>query len=229
MVYYTYLHIRSDSGAIFYVGKGHGKRAYDTAKRNQHWTNIVAKYGHMVVIAEYFEIEDDAFAHERYLIATLRALGKGLTNLTNGGEGACGFVAGPCPEERKLKISAAQKGKARPYLAGNTHTLGLKHTEETKAHMRASQLARENKQTALGYHHTESAKTWMSKARIGNKNAANAGPKTEKWRTAMAALKGRKMPPFTDEHRARMSAAAKVRCARKASVQIKDQNNLLSA
>ena len=42
--FYTYFHTRNDTGKVFYVGKGKGRRAHEPG-RNPHWKNIVAKHG----------------------------------------------------------------------------------------------------------------------------------------------------------------------------------------
>jgi len=42
---YIYLHRRNDTGEVFYVGKGTGKRATETHSRNSHWHNVVNKAG----------------------------------------------------------------------------------------------------------------------------------------------------------------------------------------
>ena len=39
--YYVYEHIRNDNNSCFYVGKGHGKRAYSKSRNEHH--NIVKK------------------------------------------------------------------------------------------------------------------------------------------------------------------------------------------
>jgi hypothetical protein len=44
-MFYTYEHIRPDTGAIFYVGKGKGSRCTEKGKRNNYWKRIVRKAG----------------------------------------------------------------------------------------------------------------------------------------------------------------------------------------
>lgn len=47
--YYLYRHIRLDTGNVFYVGIGTGRRAWKKENRNKHWHNIVniAKANHI--------------------------------------------------------------------------------------------------------------------------------------------------------------------------------------
>ena len=48
--FYVYLHRRKTDGKVFYVGKGHDKRAWTTDGRNQYWFNIVKKHGFYIEI-----------------------------------------------------------------------------------------------------------------------------------------------------------------------------------
>jgi hypothetical protein len=43
--YYVYLHIRKDTGNVFYVGKGKCRRAFWSSNRNRHWCAISQKVG----------------------------------------------------------------------------------------------------------------------------------------------------------------------------------------
>jgi hypothetical protein len=95
-MFYTYGHIRPDTGVIFYVGKGKKKRAYSYNRKNVHWKAVVDKNGGKfdVVIFNWFNNEDDAYASEIWQIEQLQKLGN-LTNRTPSGEGVRGeFVSG---------------------------------------------------------------------------------------------------------------------------------------
>lgn len=89
--FYTYAHIRPDTGDIFYIGKGKGKRAYSVHRKNNHWKSIVAindgKFE--VKIIKWFNNEDDAYASEIWQISELKPLAN-LVNITSGGEGVRG-------------------------------------------------------------------------------------------------------------------------------------------
>jgi DNA repair ATPase RecN len=81
---YIYGHYKKDTGELFYVGKGSGKRAWSKS-RNKHWHNVVNKHGYVVKILEDGLTDEQAFSRERELIAEV-----GLNNLTNmldGGQG----------------------------------------------------------------------------------------------------------------------------------------------
>jgi hypothetical protein len=79
---------------VFYVGKGAARRAWDLSptRRTQHHVNIIRKYGakNILVTVTHHPDEVSAFDHERALIASYRAMGVQLINLTDGGEGATG-------------------------------------------------------------------------------------------------------------------------------------------
>ena len=81
---YIYGHYKKDTGELFYVEKGSGKRAWSKS-RNKHWHNVVNKHGYVVKILEDGLTDEQAFSRERELIAEV-----GLNNLTNmldGGQG----------------------------------------------------------------------------------------------------------------------------------------------
>jgi len=62
MLYYTYIHRRSDTAEVFYVGKGQRRRAYSSCNRNKQWRVITQEIDYIVEIFEYFEKEQDAFS-----------------------------------------------------------------------------------------------------------------------------------------------------------------------
>lgn len=108
--FYVYVHRRADTGEVFYIGKGSGKRAWATQYRTEYWHRVKSKYGIVIQILERFEKESDAFKHEKAIIALHRAAGLRICNITDGGEGASGMVM---TEVAKAKISAANKGRLR--------------------------------------------------------------------------------------------------------------------
>lgn len=166
--FYVYVHSKPD-GTIFYVGKGHGRRAYDFApsRRSLHHINIVRKYGreHIGVAILPQSDEGAAFAFERELIAMLKTHGVKLINITDGGEGAAGrpmneaqkrgFERGRGPDaargitpESRAKINAALKAnkhkvvawKASPEGQAHIKSLGNKSAEALKKRAPYSQV-----------------------------------------------------------------------------------------
>ena len=129
--FYTYYHTRNDTGEIFYVGKGTGRRAF-AKYRNAYWQNIVAKHGRTAHIIAYWRTEQYSFEHEKELIQELRATGFNLTNMTDGGEGSIGAVRNA---EFRAKVSAFHKGRKHTpeHIEANRRAnTGLKRSEDTR-------------------------------------------------------------------------------------------------
>ena len=80
MNYYTYAFLRED-GTPYYIGKGSGMRMYSKCSRT-----IGMPPRERIIKLKQNLTEEQAFAHEKYLIAIL----PNLYNLTEGGEGASG-------------------------------------------------------------------------------------------------------------------------------------------
>lgn len=148
--YYVYEHIRPDTGAVFYVGKGRGYRATTRSKRNAHWQNVVKKANGVKVRYLAKDITEElAFLCEAEAIDKYRRLGVYLVNKTDGGEGSSGYTF-KMSEDHKNKISAAKTGVPRPIemvekmraskkgkLTGAENPFfGKRHTEKTKELLR---------------------------------------------------------------------------------------------
>lgn len=194
-MYYTYAHIRLDTNAIFYIGKGKGRRLCQTTGHSPHWKHIVNKHGYKAIKLCDWDVEADALQHEICLIKYLRNKGLNLVNVTSGGGGVSGWV---CSEETKLKLSAA--------------LMGRKASDETKLKMSIASSKRR---------HTEEAKFKISAAQTGRKHSAehilnNSISHTGIKRIEEAKLKtniantGRK---HSDETKLKMSIAVKLRWA----------------
>jgi len=125
----VYEHIRPDTNAIFYVGKGSLRRAHSKHRRNKHWNSIVAKAGGYSVrlVADGIE-EDLSFLVEMERIDQLKRMGLKLANKTDGGEGPSGLRH---TDEAKRKIAEAQMGEKH-------WTFGHVFTEEQRANLRAA-------------------------------------------------------------------------------------------
>ena len=66
--YYVYIHRQRDSGEVFYVGKGRGRRAWSTYSRSKFWKSKVEKHGVIVEIVLNNIQEWYAFELEQELI-----------------------------------------------------------------------------------------------------------------------------------------------------------------
>jgi len=175
MSFYTYAHVRNDTGKIFYIGKGQGDRAYFSYNRNQYWNRIAKKHGYIVQILSRFDNEEDAFDHEKFLILCFKGMGFKLANLTDGGEG----VSNPSPEVR-AKISAALAGKKfgeDRIKKMRECRLGIKLSESAKEKISQSLKGRsfndEHKEKLalgrLGKKHSKQSILKMSQAKVGKK------------------------------------------------------------
>jgi len=97
--YYVYLHRDNDSDEVFYVGKGHGQRAWENKRRSKLWKEKVASlsisWSVEIVKDDLSELE--AFDFEEELVERYGGAAKDggtLTNLVPGGENpmAVGFA-----------------------------------------------------------------------------------------------------------------------------------------
>jgi NUMOD3 motif len=201
--YYVYEHWRLDINECFYVGKGHGDRAYKKQKRNKLHVAIVDKLAregsaYDVRIAVLNLSEEDAFRIERERIAFWRNDGADLANLTSGGQGQSGYS--PTAETRR-KLSELNKGKPSPFR-------GRKHKPETiaifveKAKKRGPpEQTPEVKKKIVAFHtgrrRSDATRERISQSLKGKSNWAKGKP---------SKLKGRTLSDKTKE---KMSAAAK--------------------
>jgi len=122
--HYVYKHIRTDTGEVFYVGKGSFRkdrkasyeRAYDNNhSRNFHWKHIVDKCGFKVEIFASCKTDKEAQRLEKELIAEIgrKDIRKGpLVNFTDGGDGHCGIIASPELRRKRSLSSRGPRSKA---------------------------------------------------------------------------------------------------------------------
>lgn len=156
--FYVYAWIRPDTGDVFYIGKGRGRR--DTKKKNPNnrmFLNIVDKLRRGGVEPRIERIhsgltEAEALHLEMVEIAERGRRDKGtgtLANMTDGGEGVSGMVHSA---EARSRIGAA--------AAGHKYALGHKHSEITKSKISES---------SAGRRHSDEARAKLSAARSGMK------------------------------------------------------------
>lgn len=186
-MFFIYLHRRPDNGNVFYIGRGKQyndrskkfSRAYKSDRRNNIWNGIVAKNNGEFIVEILLECEtiEDAVRLEIEAIAAFGKIIDGtgpLCNLTDGGEGAEGFIHS---EETRTKLRAAHarnpnrldylkteefRRKISELNKGNKYSLGLKPSDETRAKMSNSQKGKHgrkiiNKQTGEIYNSVEEA------------------------------------------------------------------------
>lgn len=130
--FYVYIHKKPD-GTPFYVGKGHGKRAYNFYRRSEWHKNIVAKYGQSNIIIEIINClnELQAFDLEKIYIKQFKLSGVCLVNLTDGGEGTSGLVRGHPSDDHKKKNGDARRGKKQSEETKRKRSDALKGKKRT--------------------------------------------------------------------------------------------------
>jgi hypothetical protein len=136
--FYVYTHSDPRDGAVRYVGKGSGNRAYDLRPssrytRHKNWIAKLKELGlkPIITLIEEDLLENKAFDLEVMEIARLRDLGCDLCNLTDGGDGCSGYVF---TKEVKDKMSA-QRSTPEAREANRQRRLGTKHKPESIAKM----------------------------------------------------------------------------------------------
>lgn len=211
--------LRKPNGEVFYVGKGNSKRErlrdhLNEAQRLEEGKPVrnrikagiirgIQRAGAEIQYHVVFEsqIEFDAFEKEKCLINKYGRIVDSngtLSNLTLGGEGACGWSPS---EETRLKMSEA--------------SLGRKHSKETKQKM--SEIAKQRK-------HSDETKQKISQKSKGRKLSSDHIQKlvesrktnSPETREKMSRTKlGKKRPYTSPEARANLSKAIKEAWARR--------------
>jgi hypothetical protein len=176
-IFYVYEHWRSDTDVCFWVGKGHGRRAY-RFKRNPHYNKIIKKLARLGMCVEVRLVangldEPTSFSIERERIAFWRSAGVALANYTDGGEGSSGRLHS---EETRLRFSETRKGrKLSPEhranisagLLRNNGFKGKAHSEATRAKIAENNRLRGTFPSFKGHSHSEEAKARIKAALTG--------------------------------------------------------------
>lgn len=117
--YYVYAYLRESDFSPYYIGKGKGKRAWDTRGRH---SGTPKNYNNIIILASNLD-EQEALVLERQLIAWYGRKNKGtgiLRNLTDGGDGVTGRVY---TEEDRRRCS---KPGSKNGMYGKTHSDAVK-------------------------------------------------------------------------------------------------------
>lgn len=165
--FYVYEHIRKDTGAVFYVGKGSGNRYRNFCNRGKYWNNFCKSKQNVEVRLPIKNVDEEfSLLAEVELIDLYRRRGVRLVNISNGGEGTSGWIPS---QETRQRIGEANKHT--PKASGEKHGMfGKKHTAESLAKMVASQNKRDHTNHPMrGKRHTEESKAKMSQSLKGTK------------------------------------------------------------
>lgn len=194
--FYVYEHIRQDTGAVFYVGKGHGDRANIANRhhRNSHWLRTVAKSGGFSVrfVATGMD-EELAFLVECERINQARRVGVKLCNMTDGGDGLFGLVRTP---QWRANIGAAHRGKvisqeARKKISESLKRSGYRPSEESRAKMSAAHMGHRRN---VGRVQPDDEKKKRSASMMGNASRTGQKRSAEERAKASQALRGKQQP-----------------------------------
>jgi hypothetical protein len=107
--YYTYAYLREDR-TPYYIGKGSGNRAYRRTKK----CIKPPKDKSRIILLKQNLTEEEAFRHEKYMIAIFgrKDLGAGiLHNRTDGGDNPPSWLGKSHSIETRKKLSEINKGK----------------------------------------------------------------------------------------------------------------------
>lgn len=208
--YYVYEHLRADTGAPFYVGKGKGARCKSTQGRNTYWRNVVRKCG-PPVIRQVVAGLDEELAHlvEMELIAKHRALGTRLTNMTDGGEGMSGYL---WTKEAALQRASALRGLKRPDISAR-----LTGVPKSDAHRKNLSIARLGKPISQAAREAIERRPTKPRRHVQTKMFPRFGHKDSEATRAKksAARKGELNPRFgvqiSEDQKARQIAALMAR------------------
>jgi hypothetical protein len=199
MYYYTYAYLRKDR-TPYYIGKGQGNRAY---RRNKKDIKPPKDKSRIIFLKQNLT-EEEAFKHEKYMIAVFgrKDLGTGiLHNRSGGGEGASGLIHS---EETKIKMSEARKGE-------KNHNYGKTFSEEHKrkiseAHKGRthSEKSRRNMSEAhKGKTFSEEHKRKISEVKKGENHYLYGKTHSEETKRKMS--RTRKGKTFSEEHKRKIS------------------------
>lgn len=214
--FYVYEHWRTDRGECFYVGKGHGRRAYDMRRGRNRWHKFLqAKLSALGTAIEIKIIangltEREAFDMEIERIAFWKSDGADLCNLTLGGDGPTGRKH---TEEWKKANSARMKGRkmspeARAKIAasavGNKRALGIKRAPELVEALRIRNTGRVVSEETR--RKTSDSKRGQVRAHTPEEDARASArqkgiPKPESVKANMRGI------PKSDEHRQKLRQA----------------------
>lgn len=186
MEHYTYAHVRNDTGQVFYIGKGSGRRAWSRQGRSQYWHRVVDKHGYTVQMLAPWATETEALQHEILLIECMRDLGMPLCNATLGGEGANGLVHSI---ETKQRIAQAQRGRSKS--AETRAKLSAAHIGRTFSSERVQQMS-DARKGLPGHPHTAETKAKIAAARIGKPGPVPTAETLRKRSASMKATIARK-------------------------------------
>lgn len=101
--YYIYEWYNTETGEVFYVGKGKNRRMYVKSGRNKHFINYINRYKCDVRKSHKGLSESEAYSIETEQIKQYRSIGQAICNYSDGGKGNNGLVHSDETRERLSK------------------------------------------------------------------------------------------------------------------------------
>jgi hypothetical protein len=176
---YVYRHIRLDKNQPFYIGIGSSKfynRAKRVKNRNSIWQRIYDKTEIKIeIILDDLSIEEARIKEKEFIALYGRInINTGiLSNLTDGGEGAFGYVL---TEEHRNKVS--ESNRRRIYTEEDRKNISIRHTGRIKSKETREKLSNSIKNSQKfkdsikervlnfkGFKHTEETKLYLGQIR----------------------------------------------------------------
>lgn len=132
-IYYTYAWYFGDTGNVFYIGKGHGRRHREKKDRNDKFKKYISK--HICHVKKIHEglTEQEAYDKEIELIAHYKQLGQCECNFTVGGDAPPVHIGAEAPNRRSV-VQLSLSGeyiKTWPYISKVEKELRLQNTRIT--------------------------------------------------------------------------------------------------
>ena len=201
MNYYTYAYLREDR-TPYYIGKGKGHRIYSNCRRVK-----LPKDKSRIIFLKQNLTEEEAFKHEKYMIAVLGRIDLGtgiLRNLTDGGDGVPNWGTAEQRSEIAKKAQAkltpqqrserARKGRATmtPEQRREIRRKGLESTtpEQRSESMRKKAANKTPEQRSESARKHWANKTPEQRSEIAKKINAAKTPEQRSGISSKAGLKG---------------------------------------
>jgi trehalose/maltose hydrolase-like predicted phosphorylase len=230
-IFYVYEYWRPDTNTCFYVGKGHGKRAWEFRRRRHHCSNIIKKVKALGLAVDVRIIMDEmteraALAFEIEIISHWRAMGVNLANITAGGDGTTGLIHSE--ETRKIirekrqnqKIAHSDETRRKIGEANARALIGRKNPEHS-ARLAGRKHAPEHRAKIIasltGHHVSEATRKKIAETNTGKKRSAETREKlrlshtgnkaSNETREKMRAAQMRRWAAMSDEDRLKHKAS----------------------
>lgn len=137
-VFYVYAHLCARTGGAFYIGKGSGKRAWQSSGRSSLWRSISSEFGYSVFILCENMIESDSLELETFLISELKLRGGRVANQQLVGYGVSGFKPSKETKQKQRERKLGKKQSPEHAAKSAMSRKGHKNTPEAiEATMRA--------------------------------------------------------------------------------------------